>query len=33
VVALRWRELAKMPPLAELQPAEDPGPVDHRRPA
>jgi MFS family permease len=33
VVALRWRELAKMPPLAELQPAEDPGPVDHSRPA
>lgn len=33
VVALRWRELAKMPPLAELQPPEDPGPVAHSRPA
>jgi MFS family permease len=32
VVALRWRELAKMPPLAELQPAEAPAPVGHSRP-
>ncbi len=33
VVALRWRELARMPPLAELQPTESPPAATHSLPA